>query len=95
MRSPLQRDTLTEGIGPYHARLSGTRTPDYLRMLDCLRTARQEAELTQAAVAAHFGRPQSFVSKCESGERRIDPTDLRTFADLYGEPLAYFLEDAG
>lgn len=35
-------------------------------------------------------RPLSFVSKCELGERRIDPIDLRDFANLYGRPLDYF-----
>jgi transcriptional regulator with XRE-family HTH domain len=62
-------------------------------MLAGLRTARQEAGLTQAEVAAHFERPQSFVSKCESGERRIDPTELGAFAKLYRKPVSYFLDE--
>jgi transcriptional regulator with XRE-family HTH domain len=57
-----------------------------------LRAARKAAGLTQAQVAQHFGRPQSFVAKRESGERRIDPTELAAFARLYGKPLAYFLD---
>jgi len=63
-------------------------------MLAGLREAREEAGLTQAEVAAHFERPQSFVSKCESGERRIDPTELRIFAKLYRKPVSYFLEES-
>jgi transcriptional regulator with XRE-family HTH domain len=62
-------------------------------MLAGLREAREEAGLTQAEVAAHFVRPQSFVSKCESGERRIDPTELRMFATLYRKPVSYFLDE--
>ena len=69
-------------------------TLEYRRMLAGLREAREEAGLTQAEVAACFERPQSFVSKCESGERRIDPTELRMFAKLYRKPVSYFLDEA-
>ena len=93
MRPPLLRDPLTGEIAPPDARPSGTRTPAYRRMLALLRSAREEAGLTQAEVARHFERRQSFVSKCETGERRIDPTELRKFAELYHRPLTYFIDD--
>ncbi len=64
-------------------------------MLAKLRQARQAAGLTQVAVATHFRRPQSFVSKCESGERRIDPTELQVFTRLYGKPIAFSLDGGG
>lgn len=41
-----------------------------------LRDFRNEAGLRQADVAERLGRPQSFVSKYESGERRLDVLDL-------------------
>jgi transcriptional regulator with XRE-family HTH domain len=63
----------------------------YRRLLERLRSARREAALSQAAVAAAFGKPQSFVSKCESGERRIDVLELDRFAQLYGRPLGFFV----
>jgi transcriptional regulator with XRE-family HTH domain len=66
----------------------------YRRMVASLRGAREEAGLTQAEVGAYFGRPQSFVSKCESAERRIDPTELWRFAKLYRKPVSYFLDDS-
>lgn len=56
-----------------------------------LRTARKDAGLTQIQVAAALRRPHSFVSKCELGERRIDPLDLQAFAKLYHKPFDYFL----
>jgi transcriptional regulator with XRE-family HTH domain len=34
--------------------------------------ARQKADLTQHDVAKRLGKPQSFVAKYESGERRLD-----------------------
>jgi hypothetical protein len=47
--------------------------------------------MTQVEVAAKLGRPTSYVSKCELGERRIDPIDLKEFATLYKRSFAYFL----
>jgi len=60
-------------------------------MLAKLREVRLQAGLTQAQVARALGRPQSFVAKCELGERRIDPIDLQDFAQIYGRPLTFFL----
>ena len=34
---------------------------------------------------------QSFVSKCETGERRVDVVELAAFAKLYERPLTYFV----
>jgi transcriptional regulator with XRE-family HTH domain len=59
-------------------------------MLGRIREARVAAGLTQARVAAALGRPVSFVSKCELGERRIDPVDLERFATIYAKPFEYF-----
>lgn len=53
-------------------------------MLARLREARLKGGLTQAQVAHQLGRPVSFVSKCELGERRLDPIDLLHFARIYG-----------
>lgn len=50
-----------------------------------------DAGLTQVAVAKALGKTQAYVSKCELGERRIDPIDLQDFANLYRRPFAYFL----
>jgi transcriptional regulator with XRE-family HTH domain len=56
-----------------------------------LKAARRAAGLTQADTARALDQPQSYVSKCESGERRIDPVELEQFAKLYRKPLSYFL----
>ena len=49
------------------------------------------AGLSQEQVARRIGKPQSYVSKCESGERRVDVVELKAFAKLYGVPLAFFV----
>lgn len=62
----------------------------YRRFIEKLRRARLEAGLTQARVAELLGRPQSFVSKVEAGERRVDFVELQVLAQAYGKPVAYF-----
>jgi transcriptional regulator with XRE-family HTH domain len=68
-----------------------THGPEYLHMLERLREARKAAGLTQAQVAERLGKQQSYVSKVESGERRIDPVELKRFAVLYGRDTSSFL----
>jgi transcriptional regulator with XRE-family HTH domain len=71
-------------------RRSAVYDPDYRYVIKRVREAREDAGMTQVEVADALGRPLSFVSKCELGERRIDPVDLKKFADLYDKPLEYF-----
>lgn len=56
-----------------------------------LRKAREEIGLDQVTVAKLLGRTQSFISKVENGQRRIDVVQLRQFARIYKKPLDYFL----
>ena len=71
---------------------------DYLaavgRFRQKLRRAREEAQITQAEAARLLGKPQSFVSKLESGERRVDFVELQVLAHIYGKPLSYFEDEA-
>jgi DNA-binding transcriptional regulator YiaG len=57
--------------------LANVYSEAYGRFLARLREARKQARLSQAEVARRLKRPQSFVSKCESGERRVDVIELR------------------
>jgi transcriptional regulator with XRE-family HTH domain len=75
--------------------MSAAANPHYRRFRDRLRAARHEAGLTQAEVARRLGRTQAFVSKCESGERRVDVVELATFARLYRKELGYFVGGRG
>jgi transcriptional regulator with XRE-family HTH domain len=55
-------------------------TPDYDRFLTSLITARKDAGLTQAQLAGRLGKPQSFVSKYERRERRLDVVEFVAIA---------------
>lgn len=71
--------------------MAPTHSGEYRRMLDRLCEARVASELTQVQVAKQLGKPQSFVSKVELGERRIDPVELQQLAKLYGKAVEWFL----
>lgn len=62
-------------------------TAEYQRLCALLRELRQEAGLTQVQVAERLGVPQSFVSKYESGERRLDVVELKYIAELLGHSV--------
>lgn len=64
---------------------------EYKAFLGRLRQARVDAGLKQADVAARLKKLQSFISKCESGERRVDVIELAMFAEIYRKPISYFL----
>lgn len=53
--------------------------------------AREEAGLTQVNIAERLGKPQSFVSKYERGERRLDFTEFVELADLLEIDIADFV----
>jgi len=62
---------------------------EYLQTL--LRQVRTDAGLTQTDVAQRLGQPQSFVSKYESGERRLDILELRGVCQAVGISLPEFI----
>ncbi|HEX9729332.1 MAG TPA: helix-turn-helix transcriptional regulator [Gemmatimonadales bacterium] len=53
------------------------RKSEYLVVARLLKEARERSGLTQRDVAARLKVPQSFVSKYESAERRLDVLELR------------------
>lgn len=68
-------------------------TKEYALFLSHLRAARKAAGLTQEQVAERLGQTQSFVSKCERGERRIDVVELRAFCQAIGISFADFIQE--
>ncbi|OXM72992.1 MULTISPECIES: helix-turn-helix domain-containing protein [Amycolatopsis] len=60
---------------------------EYQQLCRLLRELRQEAGLTQVQVSERLGVPQSFVSKYETGERRLDVVELRHIATALNTSL--------
>jgi len=63
-----------------------THNPDYRLLLTVLKAARKRAGVSQVDLAERLGNTQTFVSKCERGERRIDAVELVEFAEALGVP---------
>lgn len=65
---------------------------DYKNIIERLKKARIEADLSQQAVADKLGKPQSYISKIESGERRLDVAEMKKFAEIYKKDTNFFLK---
>jgi len=59
---------------------------------EALKQIRLDAQLTQAELAAKLQKPQSYVSKYESGERRLDLIELRDICATLGLTLVAFCD---
>ena len=56
----------------------------YALFLAIIVQARKEAGLTQSQLAARLGKPQSYISKAERGERRVDVVEFVDIAEAIG-----------
>lgn len=65
---------------------------EYKQIAEKLKKARLGSGLTQEEVAEKIRKPQSYISKVEQGERRIDIIKLRHFASLYKKDINYFIK---
>lgn len=68
-------------------------TARYKRLQTALKAARKAAGLTQAQVGERLGRPQSYVNKYETGERRIDVIELLDLARVLKFDVKDLLRD--
>lgn len=66
-------------------------TKEYAHFIKKMKKARKEAGLKQIDVAKKMKRPQSYISRVESGEYRMDVIELKEFAKLYKKSINYFL----
>ena len=65
--------------------------PQYELFRKLMIEARERSGLTQVQVAATLGRPQSFVSKYERGDRRLDFSEFVEIAEVLGIDIGKFL----
>jgi transcriptional regulator with XRE-family HTH domain len=64
---------------------------EYAAALRVLRQARERAGFTQVELAERLGLTQSFVTKVERGDRRLDVVQLRTICHVLGLTMAEFV----
>lgn len=67
-------------------------TEEYKAFLKQLRLVRRESKLTQEDMANRLRQTQSFISKCERGERRLDVIELRQFCIAMEIPFVDFIQ---
>lgn len=61
-------------------------------LVDKLKRARNEAGLSQSDAAAMLHKTQSYISKIESGQLRVDIVQLKAFATIYNKDISYFIK---
>ncbi|TSC91637.1 MAG: transcriptional regulator [Parcubacteria group bacterium Licking1014_17] len=64
---------------------------EYKNIIERLKTARLDADLKQEDVASKLKKPQSYISKIERGERRVDAAELKELAKILKKDINYFL----
>lgn len=66
-------------------------TSEYKNFAQKLRKAREDAGFSQVQIAKMIKKSQSFVSKVEAGQQRLDILEVKQFAKLYKKDISYFL----
>lgn len=66
-------------------------SPEYQVLIRMLRQARVAAGVTQVDLAEELEVTQSFVSKLERGELRLDFLQVRSICSIVGVPFATFV----
>jgi transcriptional regulator with XRE-family HTH domain len=70
-------------------------TEHYKAVGACLAAARRRAKVTQQGLAATLGKPQSFISEYERGQRLVDVVELLVISrGLGADPIDLFTEIA-
>lgn len=70
-------------------------TDEYVCFRKLLRRARKDAGLTQTELAERLNKPQSYIYKNESGERRVDITEYLDIMYVLGKDPHEILDELG
>lgn len=66
---------------------------EYRKVIARLKKAREDSGLKQTEVASKLGKPQSYISKIEKSERRLDIAELKLLAKIYKKDINYFINE--
>jgi transcriptional regulator with XRE-family HTH domain len=72
--------------------MSTIHTKEYRALITKLVQAREDAGLTQTDVAEKLEVHQSFISKIETCQRRVDVLELQKFAKIYGVEISDLMQ---
>ena len=64
---------------------------EHKKLIERLIKARADAKLRQEDAAKLLKKTQSFISKLESGQRRVDLVQIKNFAKIYDKSISYFI----
>jgi len=67
-------------------------TESHKYLVNQLIKARKQAMLRQQDAARKLSRTQSYISKIESGQRRIDTVQLKELAAVYKKKMRFFIK---
>ncbi|MCX6791750.1 MAG: helix-turn-helix transcriptional regulator [Candidatus Gottesmanbacteria bacterium] len=67
-------------------------TKEQKDLIQKLKSARLSAKLDQKTAAKRLNKSQSYISKMESGQRRIDLVQLKQIAQAYSRNIDYFIK---
>ncbi|MFE8045462.1 helix-turn-helix domain-containing protein [Brenneria goodwinii] len=65
---------------------------EYQSVIKTLRAVRIRKGISQQSLAESLGRPQSFIAKVESGERRLDVVEFACITHLLSIGISTVLE---
>lgn len=69
------------------------RTPEHRQLMKMLAAARKRVGLTQQQLADQIGENQNFISKYESGERRLDVLEVAAISHPIGFNMAHAVRE--
>ncbi|MFC1625414.1 helix-turn-helix domain-containing protein [Patescibacteria group bacterium] len=72
--------------------MKSIHSKEYKTVVERLKKARIDSGLKQEEVAKKLDKPQSYVSKIESGERRLDVAELNAISKIYKKNLDFFIK---
>jgi transcriptional regulator with XRE-family HTH domain len=72
---------------------SSSRKERVIAIAGKLREAREHAGFSQEEAAKRLHRPQSYISRCETGVHPVNVFELEDFARLYRKALLFFIEE--
>lgn len=73
--------------------MSSIYEPCYKVFVDCLKDFRLQSKMTQQELASLLGYAQSYVSKYEQGQKRLDIVEIKKICDALGITLLEFVAE--